>query len=131
MRSQPNGFSLLELMIVLVIISILASIVLPSYGRYVTESRRKDASTMLLRIMQQQESHYNEELSYTVDLTVLGYGSIVESEGGYYVITASTCGSTPITQCVLLTATPQGAQTGDGVITLNSRGARSPSSHWS
>ncbi|MFN3233998.1 MAG: prepilin-type N-terminal cleavage/methylation domain-containing protein [Gammaproteobacteria bacterium] len=36
---KTNGFSLIELMIVLVIISILATMAIPSYEHYVTKSR--------------------------------------------------------------------------------------------
>ncbi len=58
------GFSLLELMIVVAIIGILASIAYPSYQEYVAEGRRVDAQANLLSLAQHMERHYTENGSY-------------------------------------------------------------------
>ncbi|KEI72831.1 hypothetical protein GV64_20770 [Endozoicomonas elysicola] len=125
-----KGFSLIELMIALVIVGILVSIVFPSYRQYVVESRRSDGIAMLMWVMQQQERFYTEQLSYTTDLTQLGFTANPASENNNYTINAAQCGTDPLNRCVLLTAVPQGDQTGDGNLTLNSRGVRTPVDFW-
>ncbi len=53
-----SGFTLLELMIVVVIISVIAAIAWPNYTRYVQNSRRSDAMVSLNEISAQQEKFY-------------------------------------------------------------------------
>ncbi|USE39602.1 type IV pilin protein [Endozoicomonas sp. SCSIO W0465] len=87
---------------------------------------------MLLNVMQQQERYYTETLRYSADLADLGFdtASPVESENGTYQIQAAQCLSEPLERCVQLTAVAQGEQAADGDMTLNSRGVRTPQSHW-
>ncbi|WP_062268564.1 type IV pilin protein [Endozoicomonas arenosclerae] len=131
--SRVKGFTLLEIIIVVAIIGILAAITVPAYNEYVMQSRRSEGISALLTIMQQQERYYTEQLTYTDDLSDLGYtlsGSDVASENGHYLISAAACSSLTITQCVQLTAVPQGVQASDGNLTLNSRGTRTPLDAW-
>ena len=51
------GFTMIELMIVLVVISILAAFAFPSYRDSVRKSNRAQAKTALMRLMQQQEQY--------------------------------------------------------------------------
>lgn len=130
MSSSNRGFTLIELMISVAIIGVLVSIVFPSYQQYVIESRRGEGMAMLLHVMQQQERYYTEELSYTTDLTDLGFVANPPSQNSNYAITAARCGSEPVNRCVLLTAVAQGPQVVDGNLTLNSRGVRMPADSW-
>ena len=130
MKQDAKGFSLIELMIIVAIIGVLTAIAFPSYNNYIMQSRRSDAVAMLLQVMQQQERYFTERLSYTTDLTQLGYTLPVRSDGENYEITASTCATGAISQCVLLTATALGGQAADGNLTINSRGARTPVGFW-
>ncbi|KEQ15022.1 type IV pilin protein [Endozoicomonas numazuensis] len=132
--SGEKGFTLLEIIIVVAIIGILAAITVPAYNEYVIQSRRSEGISALLTIMQQQERYFTEQLTYTDDLSDLGYtlngSNEVESENGHYLISAAACSSLTITQCVVLTAAPQGVQASDGDLTLNSRGTRTPLNAW-
>ena len=65
MRSIMRGFTLVELMIVVVVVSILAAVAIPSYRNYVMRSQRIDATTALLRIQAAEEKYFLQNNAYT------------------------------------------------------------------
>lgn len=125
---KQQGFNLIELLIVLVIVGIIASMAFPSYQSYVLKANRSEAINSLLDIMRAQEDAFANDFSYTTDLTELNYNTNQTSYSGIYIITAQACGGDTLSECVLLTATAQGSQAVDGNLTLNSRGERT--GHW-
>lgn len=64
-ENTEQGFTLLELMIVVAIIGILASIAYPSYQESVASGKRVDAQGHLLSLAQHMERHFTENGSYT------------------------------------------------------------------
>jgi len=126
---KQKGFNLMELMAVVSIIGIIASMAIPRYQEYVIKTyRNDDGMPALLDVMRAQEDYFANEYSYTTDMTHLNYGNLSSAytlPSKRYEISASKCDSTTvITACVLLTATPKGAQVPDGNLTLDSRGNR-------
>ena len=75
-KSVPkhHGFTLIELMIVVAVIAILASIGYPSYAEYVAKSRRAAMTATLLQGQQWMERFYTENFSY---YQVRGSGAVV------------------------------------------------------
>ena len=61
---RAQGFSLIELMIVVAIIGISAAIALPSYQDYVTRSRIADATTGLANRRVQMEQYFQDNRTY-------------------------------------------------------------------
>jgi type IV pilus assembly protein PilE len=67
MRIFQRGITLIELMTVLVIVAILASIGIPSYSQYVRRSHRAEAKAALLQNAQFMERNFTVSNSYSVD----------------------------------------------------------------
>ncbi len=67
-----RGFSLIELMIVVVIIGILAAVAIPAYLNHILRSRQADAYHNLLDIKAAQEVYYSLQDEYFDTLGVLG-----------------------------------------------------------
>lgn len=63
-RGAERGFTLIELMVVVVVIAILASIAYPSYSRFVVKSRRATAAGCLMERAQEMERYYSTNLTY-------------------------------------------------------------------
>ena len=125
---RERGFTLLELMIVVAIVAILASLAIPGYGRFVERARRSDGQNMLLQVAAAQERFFTNNNRYAASVIELGVSGT--SEDGNYTL-AIGAGPSGNTQSFLLTATPDpgGKQAGDGCgnLTYNSLGVRAAS----
>lgn len=128
--NKTSGFSLIELMIVLVIIGVLLGISLPAYQGYVLQSHRADGQSALLDIASRQERFVAQNNTYTAEVsavTGLGLGRITSRED-YYNMTVAACGTGTIATCYLITATAAGRQVNDTpclTITYDSAGVKS------
>jgi len=95
-RQTMAGFTLLELMIVVMVVAILATVAFPSYTRALKKSHRGDATTTLLQIAQKQEAYYARNAIYANNFSDLGFDSsvlvaskVVSQEGYYQVSNAA------------------------------------------
>lgn len=70
-NSKNAGFSLIEVMIVVVIVGLLASIAVPSYQRYVISSNRATATACLTELAQFLERTYTQNMRYNPNGFVL------------------------------------------------------------
>jgi type IV pilus assembly protein PilE len=118
-NSSTNGFTLVELMITVVVLGILAAIAYPSYTRFITETRRSDATIGLSRLAALQERFLTNCGRYAASFgTAQACGTAAAPEDatmiassttpdGYYTIAIATnaTGSS-----YTLTATPVGTQ---------------------
>ncbi|WP_251360051.1 type IV pilin protein [Kangiella sp. TOML190] len=123
MKKYKAGFTLVEVLIVVVVVAILAAIAIPSYQNYVIRTKRGDAMAALMSAVQAAERYKaNNNFSYQ-GLTNADIPSQVPVEGGaaYYNIGVDNVTATTYT----LTATPTGSQpASDGSLTINQSGAK-------
>jgi type IV pilus assembly protein PilE len=119
-RLAIGGFTLIELMIVVVVIAVLATIALPSFLDSVRKSRRADAITELNKVAQAQERwrannpNYNNADVSSAATGLRLYGAAVATSytlaSGYYSI---AIGTTLSSTDYAATATAAGAQVND------------------
>lgn len=123
--ARVHGFTLLELMIVVVIIAILAAIAIPAYGRYAIRAHRVDGQELLLRIANAQERFYATNNHYG-GLTELDYKNPALSEKSFYSVSMVPAAAST-SQSFTATAAPQTGQTSDdcGSLTINNAGVKS------
>lgn len=140
---KQKGFTLIELMIVVAIIGILATVVMPSYRNYVLESQRQDTMGKLLQVVQLQERFYLNNVTYTSVIGAGGLGFttpagidqwVIRYNGvDTYGITLQTCANATIypdaptiAQCFMAVATPISGDADEndfmGYLVVDSRG---------
>ena len=88
LRGRYRGFTLIELMVVVVIASILLGIAVPSYMSQIRKSRRTDAKTALLELAGREERFMTTNgATYSTLAADMGYTAFPQVVGsGYYQI---------------------------------------------
>jgi type IV pilus assembly protein PilE len=124
--SKKAGFTLIELMIVVVIVAILASIAFASYQNNIISANRTDGRKELQRIATTLEKCRALNGTYTTNCSIAN-GASITSEKGLYTIAVKVTSST-----YSLTATPvsgktQAKDTDCTALTLNNLGQKSGS----
>src|SRR6185312_5047117 len=96
---KRGGFTLIELMIVVMIVALLAAIAYPAFNRYAARARRTDGKDMLMAAASAEERYFTNFNTYLqVPLTTLGLNA--NSANGYYTLTIIP-GSLNATTCAI------------------------------
>ena len=116
--AKKRGFTLIELMIVVLVIAVLASIALSGYQKQVRKSRRAEARQALSDIALREEKYRSNNILYaTCDQAVAPSTCASFNLTLTYYTVAHT--GTPTAIAYVLTATPKGDQTKDACGTLS------------
>ena len=115
---QSSGFTLIELMIVVAIIGILATIAYPSYTEYVTRSKRADGKAALLKVQLAEEKWRANHTTYTTELGNTGLNLGTASPDNYYTIAIPSANATTYT----VTAAPVFTDSTCGTFAVNQGG---------
>ncbi len=113
-KKSNRGFTLVELMVVVMIIGALAAIAIPSYDSYVARGRLAEGVSMLSELQLRQEQVYQDNRTYVNGMTP-------RVTGQYW---TGTCATANVNQTFTCTATPT-ATSGIGyVYTVDQAGAK-------
>ncbi|HLA73156.1 MAG TPA: type IV pilin protein [Steroidobacteraceae bacterium] len=114
MKRRQHGVTLIELLIVVVVISILAAIAIPSYRRYVIRANRTSGKVLLMQTAQALERCYTNSTPYAYNSAtcVASVTLPITSPDGTYTV-GFTAATPPTVNTYALTATPQGTQAQD------------------
>lgn len=127
MGIKNQGFTLIELMVVVVIVGVLVAFAYPSYQESVRKTKRTDAQADMMHIASRLQKYKIVNFSFikaddaAVSLSDIGVTIYIPQSGPtLYNLALSNVTAGTWT----LTATPTGVQTGDGDIVLNHRGEK-------
>jgi prepilin-type N-terminal cleavage/methylation domain len=128
-HKREAGFTLVELMIVVVVATILAAIAYPAYTNQVRKSRRADAQAVLVAFGNAMERYFTTNVTYLGAATggantgaprIFATEAPLDGSIKYYDLTIQGATATTYT----LRATPKGTQVGDGILELTGAGFR-------
>ncbi len=127
---KTKGFTLIELMIVVSIVVILATLSVMLYKKETLRANRIDAINTIMSISLKEEQYRSSNTLYGTLAQV--WGGVTTTSGGLYTIAITNVTATSYT----ITATPTGTQTSDtdcaSLVLAYSTGTitRTPASCW-
>lgn len=114
-----RGFTLIEIMVVVLIIGALAAIAIPQYDSYIARGRIAEGISMLSELQVRQEQYYQDNRAYVSGMTP-------RTPGQYWSATCTTS-ATPagiVNQLFTCTATPTASSGLGYVFTVDQSGAK-------
>jgi type IV pilus assembly protein PilE len=119
--SSARGFTLIELIVVMVIAAVLAAIAIPNYSEYVVRSNRSAAQTFIADIASRQAQFFLDRRTYATTVAALNM-TVPNEVAARYAIAIDVQAGPPLTYTV--TATPTGPQSDDrcGALVINQAG---------
>ena len=89
-KKQDEGFTLIELVMVMVLIGILSALALPSLLSRAAKAKQSEAKTFVGAINRAQQAYRMENISFAPDTTTLKIGLSTDTVNYTYLITSDT-----------------------------------------
>ena len=127
-----GGFSLIELMITVAIVSILGAVAYPSYTSYTVKANRAAAKSFIVAVANREQQYIMDARAYGAVTsnaefgTVLGMAVPAEVSNFYNVTVAVNARTFTITGIPISTKVNKD----DGTLTLDQTGAKLPADKW-
>ncbi|MFH1893905.1 MAG: prepilin-type N-terminal cleavage/methylation domain-containing protein [Candidatus Zixiibacteriota bacterium] len=90
MLRKSKGFTLIELMIVVVIIGILAAIAIPRFMSTSAKAKQAEAKGLLKQVYTMERAYYQEHGTYTNDIAALGVQVMASAWYDYSIVVNGT-----------------------------------------
>jgi len=122
-----SGFTIIELLIVVVIVAILAMIAYPSYEDHLRKGRRSAAQNFLAETATRQQQYLLDARQYAVGAGALPALNLTvpADVAQFYTVTVNPAAPTlPPSFTLIATPLPGSKQVPDGALTLDSTGAK-------
>ena len=127
--SRGRGFTLIEVMIVLVVVAILAAIALPSYRDQLRKSARAEAQAFLTDMASRQQQYLADKRRYAGSVAALNMAAPADVGNVFNIAIAAAAGPPPT---FVITATASGDQAKDtcALMSIDNAGNRTPAKCW-
>ena len=134
---KNHGFTLIEILVVMVVIGILAAIAVPSYQSQVRRATRSAAQALMMDISNKEQFYLQSQRTFLdcprpcTNLSALGIPAIPTDVTNFYELQI-TKDDTATPPTFLITAAVKSGtrQTADGDLSLNSIGTKTPAAKW-
>jgi type IV pilus assembly protein PilE len=134
--ASAGGFTLIEVMIAVAIVTILVSIALPSYSSVMLKLNRTAGQQFMLDIANREEQIVIDQRAFTITIGSGGLGltptrDVAANYTFAVALTGADCADVALSgPAYAIRATAIGSQANDGNLCLDSRNNKTPAAKW-